>query len=99
MEELQLEVGVKNSFFSYSYAVYGSMATRSWMAATWQFLSKSNITLLDPFPKPKMASTTDCFLMKRFAEYGYIGAELRHLNSFRMHLYALPILLQPTGNS
>jgi hypothetical protein len=89
MDELQLELGLQHSLFSYSYSDYGAIATKSWMTSTWQFLSESNITLIDPFSKPSLASSADCFLMERFSDHGYKGAELRHLNDCRMHLHAL----------
>jgi hypothetical protein len=61
------------------------------MSATWQFLAESSITLVDPFPKPLLASATDSFLMERFVAHGYRGTELRHLNLCRMHLNALQV--------
>jgi hypothetical protein len=89
MEEMQMETGLSRSFFSYSYKVYGCLATRSWIAATWQFLSESGITLVDPFTKPVLASPLDKFLMESFAAAGYRGNDLRRLNECRLHLHAL----------
>jgi hypothetical protein len=86
MEEMQMETGLSRSFFSYSYQVYGYLATRSWIAATWQFLSESSITLVDPFIKPALASALDKFdkfLMASFAAAGYRGTDL-----CRLHLHA-----------
>jgi hypothetical protein len=91
MEELQLELGVGKSFFRYSYQEYGSIETCCWMSATWKFLAVSSITLVDPFPKPVLASATDSFLMERFVAHGYRGTELRHLNLCRMHPNALRV--------
>jgi hypothetical protein len=51
-------LGLPRSFLSYKHSTYGILATRSWLAATWQFLSESNITVLDPFPKPALAGPT-----------------------------------------
>jgi hypothetical protein len=84
MEEMQLEMGLAISFFSYSYQVYGCLATRSWIAATWQFLSESSITLVDPFIKPAPASALDQFLMESFTAAGYQGNDLRRLNECRL---------------
>jgi hypothetical protein len=89
MEEMQMETGLSRSFFSYSYQVYGCLATRSWIAATWQFLLESSITLVDPFIKPALASALDKFLMESFAVVGYRGNDLRRLNECRLHLHAL----------
>jgi hypothetical protein len=80
MEEMQLEIGVSQSFLSYSFQEYGPMTTRSWIGATWQFLSESAITVKDPFRKPPLASSNDCFLMETFVAHGYCGAELHKLN-------------------
>jgi hypothetical protein len=91
MEELQLELGVSESFFRYSYQEYGPIKTRCWISATWQFLAESSITLVNPFPKPVLASAADSFLMERFVAHGYRGTELRHLNLCRMHLNALQV--------
>jgi hypothetical protein len=91
MEELQLETGLSKSFLSYSYSEYGILATRSWIAATWKFLSDSSITVVDPFPKPTPACSNDSFLMERFLAHGYRGADLRELNECRMHVHALRI--------
>jgi hypothetical protein len=84
-----LEIGLPRSFLSYKHSTYGILATRSWLASTWQFLSESNSTVLDPFPKPALACVNDCFLMELFADYGYSGSDLRDLNICRMHLHAL----------
>jgi hypothetical protein len=73
MEEMQLETGVSQSFLSYSFDAYGYMATRSWIASTWKFLSDSDITLIDPFTKPQAACDNDAFLMEKFVEHGYRG--------------------------
>jgi hypothetical protein len=89
MEEMQMETGLSRSFFSYSYQVYGCLATRSWIAATWQFLSESSITLVDPFIKPALASALDKFLMESFTAAGYRGNDLRRLNECRLYLHAL----------
>jgi hypothetical protein len=91
IEELQLEIGVSKSFLAYSYDDYGSMATRSWIASTWKFLSDSDITMIDPFLKPEKACEDDSFLMESFVEFGFRGSELRHLNDCRMHLHALRV--------
>ena len=89
MEEMQLEIGVSKSFLSYSFELYGPLATRSWIGETWRFLSDSAITVFDPFDKPQLACSDDCFLMERFVSYGYRGTELLQLNHCRMHLHAL----------
>jgi hypothetical protein len=67
------------------------MATRSWITSTWKFLSDSDNTMIDPFPKPEKACEDDRFLMESFIEFGFRGSELRHLNDCRMHLHALRV--------
>jgi hypothetical protein len=88
MEEMQLEIGVSNSFLACSYEDYGCLATRS-SGATWQFLSKSKLTMKDTFAKPQLAYEDNCFLMERLFAHRYRGSKLKHLNSCRMHLHAL----------
>jgi hypothetical protein len=91
IEEMQLEIGLPRSFLSYSHAQYGPLATRSWIAATWKFLSDSRITVFDPFPKPELATPAVRFLMEGFFASGYRGVELRNLNHCRLHLHALRV--------
>jgi hypothetical protein len=67
IEEMQLEIGLPRSFLSYPYAQYGPIATISWIAVTWKFLSDSQITVFDPFPKPEPATPADRFLMEGFS--------------------------------
>jgi hypothetical protein len=86
---MQLEIGLPRSFLSYSHAQYGPLVTRSWIAATWKFLSDSKITVFDPFPKPELATPADRFLMEGFFASGYRGVELRNLNHCRLHMHAL----------
>lgn len=74
------------------------MATRSWIGATWQFLSESEITVKDPFPKPPLVSENDCFLMETFVAHGYCGAELRKLNLCHLHLRALRLTVICTAD-
>jgi hypothetical protein len=92
IEEMQLEIGVSEYFLSYSFADYGAIATRSWISATWKFLSESWIKVIDPFPKPQQASRMDRFLMEAFVACGYRGVELRNLNKCRLQLHALRYL-------
>jgi hypothetical protein len=89
MDDMQLEISVSASFLKYSYDYYGCLATRSWIAETWRFLSDSRITVVDPFPKPSLACSNDCFIMERFFRHGYRGLDLLQLNYCRMHLHAL----------
>ena len=77
------------SFLRYLHDAYGPLATRSWIAETWRFLSESKIKVTDPFDKPKLACPENYFLMERFSAYGYRGKELTLLNSCCMHLHAL----------
>ena len=89
LEELQLETGLSHSVLSYSYTDYGCLSTRSWIAATWQFLSDSHITVIDPFSKPALVCDNDCFLMEAFYSHGYRGTDLKKLNLCCLHLQAL----------
>jgi hypothetical protein len=89
LEELQLEIGLPCSFLSYKYSTFRILATHSWLAATWQFLSESDSTVHNPIHKPAPACDNDCFLMVCFAAHGYSGSNLRDLNICRMHLHAL----------
>jgi hypothetical protein len=89
LEDMQLETGLSKSFLSYSYDDFGVLATRSWIKATWEFLSASRITVIDPFEKPSLACANDCFLMEKFFEHGYRGSALELLNSCRKHIHAL----------
>ena len=67
-----------------------SIATRSWIAETWRFLSDSKIEVMDPFDKPQLTCPNNSFLMEGFYAYGYRGGkELALLNCCRMHLHAL----------
>jgi hypothetical protein len=91
IEEMRLEVGLPRSFLSFSHAQYGSIATRSWIAVTWKFLSDSRIIVFDPFPKPELVTPTDRILMEGFFASGYTGVELRNLNHCRLHLHALQV--------
>jgi hypothetical protein len=45
--------------------------------------------MIDPFQKPQSVCNNDAFIMEQFVEYGHRGAELKTLNSFRMHLHVL----------
>jgi hypothetical protein len=89
MEELQLEIGFSNSFLSCSFEIYGPLATRSWVESTWKFLFESDIILVNPFTKPALACGNDSFLMEKYVEHGYRGAELKSLNNCRMHIQAV----------
>jgi hypothetical protein len=88
---IQLETGLSQSYFSFSVQDYGPIATRSWIAATWEFLSDSNmITIANPFPKPELACTSDRFhITECFFEHGYQSSELHQLNNCCLHLHAL----------
>jgi hypothetical protein len=89
MDDMQLKIGVSSSFLKYFCDYYGCLATRSWIAETWRFLSDSRITVLDPFPKPSLACSNDCFIMEHFFQHRYRGSDLLQLNYCRMHLHAL----------
>ena len=89
MEEMQLEIGAPLSFLLCSFEAFGQLAARSWLAATWQFLSESKIKATDPFDKVPLACPEDSFLMLRFFPHGYRGKELERLNECRVHLRAL----------
>jgi hypothetical protein len=52
IEEMHLEIGVSESFLSYSFADYAVIATRSWISAIWKFLSESRIKVINPFSNP-----------------------------------------------
>jgi hypothetical protein len=95
---MQLEIGVSASFLKYSYDYYGCLAIRSWISETWRFLSDSRITVVDPFPKPSLACSNDCFIMERFFQHGYRGSDLLQLNCCRMHLHALRLSDPCTAN-
>ena len=86
MEEMQLEIGVSTSFLHYSHDAYGPLATRTWIAETWRFLSESKIKVMDPFDKPKLACPEDYFLMERCFAHSYRGKELMLLSTCHMHL-------------
>ena len=73
VEEMQLEIGVPLSFLLCSFEAFGQLATRSWLAATWQFLSESKIKVTDPFDKVPLECPEDSFLMLRFFSCGYRG--------------------------
>jgi hypothetical protein len=63
-----------------------------------EFLSDSRIMVVDPFPKPSLACSNDCFIMERFFQHGYRGSNLLQLNYCRMHLHALRLSDLCTAN-
>ena len=93
------EICVPISFLRYSYNAYGSLATPSWIAETWRFLSDSKIKVIDPFVKPQLACLDDSFLMERFYAYGYRGKELALLNSPARPAALLALLLAAHSSS
>ena len=76
MEAMQLEIGIPFSFLLHSHEAFGHLAARSWLAATWRFLSESKIKATDPFDKVQLACPEDSFFMLRFFSHGCRGKEL-----------------------
>jgi hypothetical protein len=50
LEQLKLEMGIKGSLLSSSYAQYGILATPCWLTHTWKFLSEFQMKIADDSP-------------------------------------------------
>jgi len=80
MELLQCHVGSAVPFWELTFDLYGCLAPRSWMKATWEHLDKTPLTLKGPkfTISPKQARND--YLMDIFVQHDFDLETLRVLN-------------------
>ena len=89
-EQLALELGLPGSPFSHDYKHFGCLATTSWIAATWAFVSMHKITLQSPVMALALQHAHDQFLMEPFWTTGVQGTTFRAVNC--CHLFCMCVL-------
>jgi hypothetical protein len=86
LEAMKVEIGVGGSVLTQSFSRYGSLATRSWVKHTWQFLAENNMTVEDQVGDLPLRRQGDVYLTEAFTRHGIKGARLQQLNACRLFL-------------
>eukprot|EP00978_Attheya_sp_CCMP212_P018030 scaffold48863_cov48-Attheya_sp.AAC.1 len=97
---MQLEIGIRHTFVSYPFKVYGQLATEGLCYTLWKFISDNKILMeKDGFPViPAEQRENDSYLMEIFAQYTTDRKRLRSLNRCRLHLQAYTLADVSTGD-
>jgi hypothetical protein len=81
-----LEIGLPGEIFQVDACKWGKLATASWVAHTWNFLSQHGFTLRSDLPQLTTRRQKDKFLMAMFQEAGFRQSEMQALNRCRIYL-------------
>jgi hypothetical protein len=79
-EALLLEVSLEVHPFESEFAVFGHLATPSWITLLWDFMSRSNFDLQSPNAPLILNREHDVALLRSFADMGFRGKDLFILN-------------------
>ena len=86
IEATKLEIGCSGPLLARSFADFGCLATKTWITATWEFLSENNLRMEDDCDDLRGCRENDVLLMEAFFEAGYRTQKLRRLNLCRLFM-------------
>ena len=98
LQQLQLEFGLPESFFTSDYQSYQHLATDCWLKHTWKFCDDYSITLKESAPILPLRRQHDQHLTSAFFAAGYRKADLLTLNRCRVFLQAVTLSDIATGD-
>ena len=77
---------------------FKDLVTPTCISHTWEFMASHKIHMEEDTPNLKLLRTNDSFLMSRFCDAGYSGAELAQINHCRMFLRVTTVSDIATGD-
>ena len=102
LAQLQLEVGCEKEVLTTPFSGYGHLATKSWLASLWQFISTYSIDLRlsDAISnRPRAARENDTFLMDLYHRLDLLSkSEMRSFNRVRLYLGVITMADLTTGD-
>jgi hypothetical protein len=91
MEILKLELGMNGHVFSHSYALFGHLATQSWIQFTWQICEAYNIARHDNLPPFPLRRAGDLLLMEAIASKVTDQNTLVRINKCQLYLQVITL--------
>jgi hypothetical protein len=98
MELHTIEIGLPGHLLQQDFAIFGHLATTSWLQHLWEFCQDSAIQLHSTTPTLILAREHDTFLMRTFASFGYRHKHLEQLNLCRLYCHATRLSDITTGD-
>ena len=99
LQMLQIEMGFTTNILEYDFATWGYLATPSWIASLWEFVSRYKITLKSPEQLlPDKIKEGDTTIMYAFFTLGYRKRDLIRINRVRNFLQVLYVSDIVEGN-
>ena len=101
LQQLQLEMGLQNCVFTYSFSQFKNSVTPSWMSHLWKYVSETNISLIPPEDQPQLQKLrdNDFMIMDRVITMGWTSNEIACFNRCRLFVQCTTAADILTGDS
>ena len=87
IELTKLETGLGGNLFDTDYSKVEGWIPISWVTSTWEYLSASNMALIEGTPRMPLLRDGDCYLMERILSLNFFSpSELVSINHCRRFL-------------